>query len=124
MKELTEEEFRDRTQAVLRAGAIFIDSGITNNISIAFELYQKVCAEREREIFISTQAGDNRPKTVMDRYERPKCPECGKDMMFRNVPENPEGVKTQLVCTQIDCDTVLDSEMSLEDWMRELKVKV
>lgn len=123
MKQLTEEEFNERTLAVLRANQIFIDSGVANNISIAFELYQKVCAEREREIFISTQVGGNRARTIMDRYIRPSCPECGADMMFRNIPDNPEGIKTQLVCTTVDCDTVLDSEMALDDWMKELKVK-
>jgi hypothetical protein len=121
MKELTREEFEDRTQAVLRAHQIFIDSGVTNNISIAFELYQKVCAEREREIFLSAQIYGNRPKTEMDWYDRPKCPDCEADMMFRPVAENPTGIKVQLVCSK--CDLVLGDEHDLKWWMENLKIK-
>jgi len=123
MKELTNEEFQDRTLAILRARRIFIDSGVTNNISLAFELYQAVCAEREREIFVSTQQYGNRPRTSMDKYERPKCPDCGAEMQFRNVPQNDEGTKVQLVCTNPDCDTVLNSEHDLTWWMANLKAK-
>jgi hypothetical protein len=123
MKELTQEEFEDRTQAVLRAMHIYVDGGVTKHIGVAFALYQKVCAEREREIFLSTQFHPNRPTTYMDRYERPKCPDCGSDMMFRPVPENAEGIKVQLVCSKTDCDTVLNSENDLDWWMKELKTK-
>jgi len=122
MKELTEEEFQDRTQAILRAHQIFIDSGVTKNISIAFELYQKVCAEREREIFLSTQVYGNKPRTPMDRYERPLC-ECGSNMAFRMVPPNDEGIKVQLVCTSEKCDIVLNSDNDIQWWMANLKVK-
>lgn len=112
MKELTQEEFMDRIMALERAGRIFPD---IINITERFKLYQEVFAEREREIFIS-----NGPKTVMDRYERPKC-ECGADMKFRQVPENPEGIKTQLVCTE--CDIVLNDKNDLNWWMLNLKKK-
>lgn len=118
MKELTEEEFNDRIGALARAGRIFPD---VLNVTERFKLYQEVFAEREREIFLSTRVQGNRPKTVMDKYERAKCPECEADMMFRQVPENPEGIKVQLVCTK--CDTVLNDTNDLTWWMTELKAK-
>ena len=120
MKELTEEEFQDRMMAIQRATRIFIDTGLTKNITIAFQVYQTIFAERERQIFMSTAFG-NRPRTLMDKYERPECPECGAGMMFRQVPENPEGIKVQLVCTK--CDTVLNDKNDLTWWMKELKLK-
>jgi hypothetical protein len=120
MKKLTEEEFQDRMLALQRATSIFIETGLTNNITSAFQAYQVIFAERERQIFMST-AFENRPRTAMDKYERPKCPECESDMMFRQVPENPEGIKVQLVCTK--CDTVLNDTNSLEWWMTELRIK-
>jgi hypothetical protein len=123
MKELTEEEFQDRAGAIQRARHIFIESGLMNHLTRAFQAYQEIFAEREREIFLDTQRYGNRPRTVMDKYERPKCPDCGSDMMFRLVPKNTEGIKVQLVCSKTNCDTVLNSEMSLEDWMKELKIK-
>jgi len=122
MKTITEEEFQDRTQAVLRAHQIFIDSGVTKNISIAFEIYQKVLAEREREIFLSTQVYGNKPRSPLDRYERPLC-ECGSEMAFRMVPPNEEGIKVQLVCTNEKCDIVLNSDNDINWWVSNLKVK-
>ena len=126
MKELTQEEFIDRSQAVIRARHIFIDSGVTKNLTLAFELYQKVCAEREREIFITSQQYRNRERTFMDRYERVKCPDDGFDMMFRMVPENKDGIKIQLVCSNpkhTGEGSVLNSEHDIAWWMANLRIK-
>lgn len=120
MKKLTAEEFSDRMMALQRARHIFIETGLTNNITVAFQVYQEVFAEREREIFIST-FNAMKMLTPMDRYERPECPDCGAPMRFRQVPENPEGIRAQLVCSA--CDTVLSSENDIQWWMENLKVK-
>ena len=123
MKELTEAEFKDRTLAILRARKIFMDSGITKDLSLAFELYQKVVAEREREIFISTQSYLLKPRSYMDEYEKPKCPDCGSQMGFRKVPKNDSGIQSQWVCLSKECDTVLDSENDINWWMDKLSIK-
>ena len=123
MKEMTEEEFADRAMALQRARRIFIESGLTNNITKAFEAYQVIFAEREREIFLNSQDHGRRPKTVMDRYERPACPDCGSNMLFRVLPENPEGIKTQLVCESRKCKTILNSENDIKWWMTILRRK-
>jgi hypothetical protein len=119
MKEITEEEFADRMAALERAGRIFPD---VLNVSERFKIYQKVFAEREREIFISTNRYGNKPRTPMDRYDRPKC-ECGSDMAFRMVPPNDEGVKVQLVCMNPECDIVLNSDNSIDWWQANLRIK-
>ena len=119
MKELTQEEFDDRAAAIQRARRIFLDTGMTNNITVAFEAYQAIFAERTREIHISGNRYGT--KTIMDKYERPQCPDCNSDMNFRQVPPNPDGVKIQLVCSR--CDTVLNSENDLQWWMRNLGKK-
>jgi len=119
MKELTQEAFTDRMGALARAGRIFPD---VLNITERFRLYQEVFAEREREIFVTTQAYGNRPRTIMDKYERPFC-ECGSVMMFRMIPPNDEGVKCQLVCSNEKCDIVLNSDNDINWWMSNLKVK-
>ena len=119
MKTLTKEEFHERAKALQRAKKIFLDSGLTNNITNAFIEYQEIFAEREREIFISTMVGGNQPKTFMDRYERPKCPECGANMRFRLVYPNSEGILTQLVCES--CDTVLNDSHNLAWWQKNLR---
>jgi len=119
MKELTEEEFNDRMGALTRAGRIFPD---VMNISDRFAIYQEVFAEREREIFISTQVYGNKPRSPFDKYIRPVC-ECGSEMAFRMVPPNDEGIKVQLVCTNEKCDIVLNSDNDISWWMANLKVK-
>jgi hypothetical protein len=123
MKELTKEEFYDRSMAFLRSRKIFIDSGVTNRLEIAFGLYQTVCAERERELFLTSQMA-NRPPRLMDRYERPKCPECGHDMDFIIVPINEEGIKVQLSCSnkELKCD-VLNSDKDMDWWRQQLRRK-
>jgi len=120
MNKLTQQEFQDRIEAVARARKIFINL-TGGNITDAFTLYQEVLAEQERAVIINTLTSGNRPPALFDAFERPKCPECGGDMMFRAVPENPEGIKVQLVCGNTGCDTVLNSEMSIEEWAKELQ---
>lgn len=121
MRKLTYEEFEDRTQAVLRAHRIFIDSSVTNNISIAFDIYQQVLAEQDREVFLSTMIQGQTPITPLDAYARPTCPDCGADMRCRPLSENDEGWLTQWVCSNDDCDLVLNSEKSVDEWMAELR---
>jgi len=120
MNKLSQQEFQDRVEAVARARKIFIDL-TGGNITNAFILYQEVLAEQERKVMISTLISGNRPPALFDQYDRPKCPECGADMMFRPVKDNPEGIKVQLICENPECDTVLNSEMSIEEWAKELQ---
>lgn len=123
MKELTFEEFRDRAEAIQRAIHIFIDSGLTDNITHAFAAYQDIFAERERDIFVNFQ---NYPTSDMQayitlRYKRIKCPDCQSDLMFRVVDGSE--TKTQLICSNQKCDTMYDSPEPLEWWMSQLKLK-
>lgn len=125
MKKLTQEEFQERTQVVARARKIFIESGLTKNITDAFILYQEVLAEREREIFIKSTTGGRLP-AALDAYERPKCPECGADMGLRIIkqPQGRENVKGYKTCWEcFKCGHEDYSHKTVEDWMKELKRK-
>jgi len=119
MKKLTYEEFHKRIEEVEKASKIF--APLTNNVSKAFELYQEVLAEEKMEVFISSSVGGNRPMTPMDDYERPLCPDCQKPMRFRVLQPNDEDVNTQLVCE--NCDLVLDSEKTMQEWFNLLEKK-
>jgi len=123
MKKLTEKQFRDRIEALQRARKIFIESGITENISIAFKLYQLILAEKDRPIIIDTKTKGQRPKSYFDKFKRPKCPDCGHDFFFRPVPQNEDGIQMQLVCSNPKCDLVLNSNMTLVEWEKELELK-
>ena len=117
MKNLMLEEFEDRVNALQRARKIF--NNLTgNNISKSFEAYQEILAEQKREVQVSAKQGN---KTILDFYNRPECPDCGAEMQIRPLPKNEENVKTQLVCTK--CDTLLNSDMTLDEWLKELGPK-
>jgi len=122
MKLLSEEEFADRCNAVNEALQIF--GHMTNNdITRAFMAYQLILAERGRKAMLTTEKHGNRAPTFLDQYERPKCPVCGEGMMIRRVPTNDEGINSQFVCSNEACDTVLDSEMTVQEIMQELERK-
>ena len=119
MKTMNYNEFLHRTLEVNKAYRIF--SPLTNNMTEAFRLYQEVLAEERMELFVSTAVMGNRPITPMDDYERPLCPDCNSPMRFRMIPPNDEGVNTQLVCE--NCDLVLDSEKTIQEWYQLLEKK-
>ena len=119
MKNLTLEEFEDRVNALNRARKIF--NNLTgNNISASFEAYQEILAEQKRDVRTLVDKG-NRPKNILDYYNRPECPDCGAEMQIRPLPKNEDNVKTQLVCTK--CNTLLNSDMTLDEWLKELRLK-
>jgi hypothetical protein len=119
MKKLTQEEFNDRVQAIHRAKKIF--SALTKgNITNAFIAYQEILAEQERQINISAKQAIGMTSSPFNNLERPKCPECGEVMNLRPVQPNDEGINSQLVCANPKCDTVLDSELTLQQWMEKL----
>ena len=119
MKTMNYNEFLHRILEVNKAFKIF--SPLTNNMTEAFRLYQEVLAEEKMEIFVSAAVMGNRPMTPMDDFERPLCPDCQNPMRFRIVPPNDEGVNTQLVCE--NCDLVLDSEKTIQEWYQLLEKK-
>ena len=119
MKKLNFTEFQNRINEVNKAYRIF--NPLTNNMTEAFRLYQEVLAEEKMEVFISSSVGGNRPMTPMDDYERPLCPDCDNPMRFRVLQPNDDGVNTQLVCE--NCDLVLDSEKTIQEWYQLLEKK-
>ncbi|MDD2296818.1 MAG: hypothetical protein PHX79_03275 [Sphaerochaetaceae bacterium] len=119
MKKMNFDEFQNRISEVNKAYRIF--KPLTNNMTEAFRLYQEVLAEEKMEIFVSTAVFGNRSMTPMDDYERPLCPDCNSPMRFRMIPPNDEGVNTQLVCE--NCDLVLDSEKTMQEWFNLLEKK-
>ena len=119
MKKMNFDEFNKRVNEVNKAYRIF--KPLTNNMTEAFRLYQEVLAEERMELFVSTQVMGNRPLTPMDDVETPLCPDCNSPMRFRIIPPNEENVNTQLVCE--NCDLVLDSEKTIQEWYQMLEKK-
>jgi len=121
MKKLTFNEFQARVEAVAKASKIFIPH-ITDNISIAFELYQKVLAEEEMPLTISTEETSHQAMTPMDDFERPKCPECNMDMRLKLFAKDPDGKEwpTAWVCG--NCLAEFYSEKTELQWRQELNI--
>lgn len=124
MKKLTYEEFIDRVQAVARAKRIF--SPITRNFTKAFEIYQEVLAETERDIFISKIRAED--YNVLSKYKRPKCPDCGKDLALRIIkipqgPRNVNGYQTCWTCKDDRCCYEDFSKMDVVGWLNTLELK-
>lgn len=113
---MTYDEQQIRLQTIIKAQQMFPDE---KNVTVALQLYKNATGD-PIPLFITTKDAD-RPLTVMDNYERIICEECGADMMFRILPENEEGFHTQLVCSNPECDNVLNSEYTIIEWMQVLK---
>lgn len=121
MRKLTYDEFQDRLQAEQRAKRIFLHM-TGGDVAKAFEAYQDILAETQRPVIVPAASMQGMTGSAFDGLKhRPKCPECGMDMNLRAVPDNIEGVKSQLVCSDPKCTVVLDSELTISEWYDLLK---
>lgn len=96
MKEMSEKAFQDRIRMLQKARKIFIESGLTKNISIATEAYLGILAEQKRDAYLSSKKDGNRPRMLLDneeRYNRPTCPDCRNELSI-NVVECGKGIKS------------------------------
>jgi hypothetical protein len=121
MKDISKQDFYDRLQATADAQRIFISSGFTNSIDLAWELYRDILAEKDFAIIITSDMSKAMNDNPFDKYPRLKCPVCQNDLYFRRLPENPEGIRTQLICASEKCDTVLNSEKTMDEWLEIIK---
>lgn len=115
---MTFKEQQERLETIKKAQAMFPDE---RNITVALQKYKDSTGDGIALFLNSKEI--NRALTPMDEYERIPCDECGADMMFRILPENEEGYKTQIVCSSSTCNNAMNSEYSLHDWMQVLTKK-
>lgn len=115
MRVLTFEEFKNRTIEVAKARRIFIESGFTNNITLAFEIYQEILGEETYDLFIT-----NRQKPF-NNITRPLCSECDTELKLDMVPRkiNNKLYLSTWVC--INCGAEFYSQKSPREWYEELK---
>ena len=77
-------EDQKRKLAIAAARAEYITPGRTKNITEAVRLYYKdhpeECAGIRARI---TTREEDRPRTILDEYERPKCRKCGAPMFWK-----------------------------------------
>jgi hypothetical protein len=118
MKQLTVEEATKRLYEIANAEKIFIPY-LTDNITKAVEMYNKIFAEEQVELYITRNR--DRHFSPLDNYEVPKCPDCDIDMMIRVGGRDPETeilYKTVWYC--LACGAEYYSDKTIEEWQNEL----
>lgn len=112
---LTHEEYQRRLAVIDKAMALYGEQ-VGYNINKALELLN----EPDFEISIPADSFRGMTGSEFDQWERVRCPMCNEVMNIRNVPPNDDGIVTQAVCANPDCDVVLDFDLTIDDWRREL----
>lgn len=115
---MSPEEFNFRQKIIEKALELYGEQ-TGYNITKALELLDYP----HFEIMVPLRRFSNLTGSRFDHYKRPKCPECGEDMKIRTLQENDEGIRSQLVCDNKNCDTVLDSELEAFEWLEMLEPK-
>lgn len=124
MKYLTKIEFANRLKACKQAHKIF--KNLTdNNITTSFEIYCELLATEAFDVMINH--GPRRP-TFLDRFHRPRCPECGEELGLRSIcmPQgrrNLYGYKSCWECFGPTCTYERFSKHSVAWQLKQLKRK-
>lgn len=114
----------ERSKIIVLARKYFIETGITKNITEALRLYLEAHEPDSDSVPLRiTQSGSGRPKTILDDYVRPKCPEDGADLYLQ---EKCSGMGkgdriTIWICRK--CGYKDYSEKTQGDWLAELPKK-
>lgn len=130
MKDITLEMFKQRTLDILRSRKIFISSGVTNNITIAYQLYRDMLLEDDLVNIIPEKVNAIEHGLVPDssfKFTRLLCKECGAEMYLRAIylPVGPSNLKGWKSCWE--CSRCLHEEYSLKtvlEWKEELVEKI
>ena len=115
---------QERRSKIAAARVEFITTGKTKNISEAFrwyiEAHPEVCAGIPATI---TPREVDRPQTILDEYERPKCRKCGADMFWKGTCRTCKGPvkKNQWICRE--CGLKRITKDTLEKAISKLKRK-
>ena len=117
MKNLDWKEFQKRTNEVIKARKIFIKSGITNNITVAFQLYQDLLAKEQMAVMIS------KINTPFGNIERPLCDACDSEMQLNPMPKKvgDKIYPSTWVCPK--CKIEEYTEKTPQEWYEELKIE-
>jgi len=90
-----------RRMLIHAARAEYMHTGQTNNITEAVKLFW--LAHPDETVGISpgiTTREQDRPRSILDEYERPKCRKCGADMFWKGSCRTCKGPvkKNQWIC--------------------------
>ena len=109
---------------IARAKAEYITAGKIKNISEAVRLYWAAHPEECAGIPTTiTPREADRPQTILDEYERPKCRKCGAPMFWKGSCRTCKGPvkKNQWICRE--CGLKRITKDTLEKAISKLKRK-
>jgi len=118
MKKLSEVEFKERTEEILKAKKIFVPH-VTSNITIAFEIYQRLLADKPMDVQITSKREVSDKANVVGE----KCPECGTLMYLSYVARDSEGKNWPSSWKCPKCLAEYYSEKPVEDWLDEIRTQ-
>lgn len=113
-----------RKTLISKARVEFIDTGKTENISAAARMYWQSHPEECAGIPATiTPREKDRPRTVLDDYERPLCRKCGAPMFWKGTCQTCKGPakKNQWICKE--CGFLRFTKDTLEEAISKLKQK-
>jgi len=117
-------EQNKRNLIVAWARERFIKTGITNNITEACRLLLDTgLPGSENFPFKITTREKDRPKTILDKYVRPVCPDCGEPLFLQEKCSGMGGGDRITIWICKKCDYKEYSEKTLQEWLAELPLK-
>ena len=124
MKKMIMTEADERALLIRRARAKYITTGKTKNISEAVRWYIDAHPEKAAGIpaTITTRETD-RPRTILDEYERPQCPNCGAPLFLKTQCSGMGRGDRITVWICVKCKYKDYSEKNIQEWLAELPRK-
>lgn len=122
MRRPTEQEWR--AVLIRAARAEYITPGKTKNISMAMRLYAEAHPEACEGIPATiTPREKDRPRTILDEYERPTCPKCGAALFWKSGCGSCRGPvkKNQWIC--VACGFIHYTKDTLSEAIAKLEKK-
>ena len=124
IKRLIMTEADERALLVRKARAKYIATGKTKNITEAVRWFIKDHPEKSTGIPATiTTSEKDRPRTILDNYVRPPCPQCGQPLFLKiQCSGMGKGDRITLwVC--VKCNYKDYSEKTLQQWLAILPRK-
>jgi RNase P subunit RPR2 len=113
-----------REAAINAARAEYIKTGKTKNITVALKT---LCAERpEMCAHIKqrlTGRAEDRPRTILDDYERPTCRKCGAAMYWQGGCQACKGRVKKNRWTCKECGFIRYTKRTLKEELDKLQLK-
>jgi len=113
-----------RKRLIRAARAEHITAGETKSISEAVRMYWQAHPEECAGIPATiTDRDEDRPRTILDEYERPSCKRCGSPMFWKGSCQTCRGSKKKNVWICKKCNFRRMTKDSLNEAITKLKPK-